>query len=680
MVQVLLWLTASLPASASFSLSSTSSLSSTVASNNNNETIDYYQQQQQQQQQEEHYFDLYLHLLFFCNLLGILIPSLLLLLLHHHHCKTIDFLVRPQTQTQKENNNNNNNNPSTNTAAVNAKTHSTVSFFVRNVCLGCCFCPACIRYGCGATKTTVLDGDRYSYNTNNDNDNDTITNKKSCWWNKKWFLQNLFMMIVLQLTPLSVWIAMVVVTVSSSFFNTTSTSTVTTWTYYIIGVVWVVGLVIWMYGEVRSKQQQQQQQSYYYIPTTTTAFDHTYPLEPQLLFSPTTTTNNYNYNYNYRNAHNANAAAIAHLDESMWPTWTVQQFMEWLIVSMDTTSSSNSSSSSSTTTFPSSSNNNNNNGTGGVDVNVVWLLAWQGIDGRSIEYLDRNALRDMGIPYGVAAPLLEHIQTRLIQRYPKMVDRQSGHQYDDAARTMMNVHDSCHVEDDDDDSRENNQQWRQQHYPLQNADSSRLFNNFLDENELEQIRNSMKERYGFELPDLADPFTAAARGNSRQNETGVDNKPPTLNPNLVTDEQSEGSFVPVSSSQTMPPHIRSIVEEKPELWQQIQTTQMPPMSPSAVAPQHSPEMSSTSHDTAPPKIAPEILQNLPPRVKEVALRNPAVFLKMLDSQKEKPIQQPVQTLLRIQEHDAEETDDEECVHLLPKADQNSKDGRLRQRW
>lgn len=382
---------------------------------------------------------------------------------------------------------------------------------------------------------------------------------------------------------------------------------------------------------------------------------------------------------------------LYHLDEAKWHTWTVPQVTQWLAHNME---------------FNTLRCDNSSNL---LDTAILPRLAWEGVDGPALQFLDRDALRHMDVPYGIAAPLLDRVQNRLVQRYPIVRQRRRrGHQhagdanddYQDDTELGWTLEDQGSYFDRP-TAASSSMSARESKTGASN--SSDAYN--IGEDELAQIRASMKERYGFELPDLASPVGATVAAtpttpyrdedeivqHKNQSAFSSRNASEAYNhqraPSHTTDTNDDdytvaNAAVDPLALESMPPHVRQIVQQNPQMWQQVQATQMATPSKEANASNSAVRpMLTTAPIMSTTKITPELLQSLPPGVKEVALRNPGVFLKMLQSKTNQQQQQQQQqdvdeqalrpattrfnhtNLARV----AEEGDDNhELVQLLPK--------------
>ena len=479
---------------------------------------------------------------------------------------------------------------------------------------------------------------------------------------------------MLEQAPPSLWVALLwayLDAMNNRHESSSSTEEIQdTYEYLTIaGAVWVVtccGTWLKRLYQTRRQHQQQQQEQWQ-------TYDHGFPSEAPI---------------NTANHHQDDDP----LNEAKWHTWTVPQVMEWLSDSFPEQ-----------TTIAASFSEDEE-----FHTTVVPRLAWEGVDGRALEFLDRDALRHMDVPYGVAAPLLDHIQARLIQRYPRPC--RASHPNSRVVRNDSSANDGWTLDPPD----SHRSSLFEQPDGTSTGPASRGL--YMEEEELEQIRTSMKQRYGFELPELASNI--AAPRSSEDSGLLLHNQQRSRDATGLGDDESatqttEAEIDPTALAM-MPPHIRAIVAQKPQLWQQVQTLQMeqpnettmeqtinePAVPATAQHPAREWDQASEPPMSTPPsataKIAPELLQNLPPRVKEVALRNPEVFLKMLQSTTTKQQQQKQQghgqesamaqsttsfnpSLGGIDE-DLEEENNEELMQLLPKQSNGSnQNGRLRQR-
>ena len=465
--------------------------------------------------------------------------------------------------------------------------------------------------------------------------------------------------------------------------NTTTTTTTynsaeRSYDFYvgIAGTVWVGSFcVLWLKRLYRCSKQRQQSLDYRRLTLDIEDED------PSGLVS-----SRYKFDQIDANSSIGTSPNINHLDESQWYTWTVTEVMEWLLEhglppqhhciirhglvdppENETFQDPCATPSATTTTTLSSTDSY-------FHTTVVPRLVWEGVDGRVLEGLDHDALRHMEVPYGLAAPLLEQIRTRLIHRYPRREDHRSNNSSDQGRGwTLEDPYDSNEPNNHD----RQNQKVQQQ--PLFGpSDTHHTYHSkssrepYLDKNEMEQMRAAMQERYGLELPELASPAPPTPSLSNRntnddKNQSDIFQRTHKEHNSSLDSTNKESSRDGVASSSTgtesdvvpspsllalMPPHIRDIVQEKPHLWQQLQRIQQQSrqqintatnaatttaMEETTNGTNHHDEPAlseNASRDSSTAMIPPEILQNLPPRVKEVALRNPDVFLQMLQSKQQ----------------------------------------------
>ncbi|CAB9528616.1 expressed unknown protein [Seminavis robusta] len=256
-------------------------------------------------------------------------------------------------------------------------------------------------------------------------------------------------------------------------------------------------------------------------------------------------------------------------------------------------------------------------------------LAWHGIDGAALERLNTDALvRHMDIPYGMASRVMEHIETRLTKRYPRRSTRRQQPQPAFSSGEQW-VHQALG-----------------QHETTRRVDVEKPSYSIMADEEMQQVRDTMMQRFGFQLPELphktdkAQPF--ASVGNSSHAE------PPTTD---TADEPDAATTLEQSLLASMPPHIKDIIRQKPHLLEQVQkvqanenlsqqpTTTTQDAKPSAQAtaqtkrkPIASNEPMQTTGPTPDSESIPDqVLQQLPPQIRAVALRNPTLFNQMFQA-------------------------------------------------
>ena len=508
----------------------------------------------------------------------------------------------------------------------------------------------------------------------------------------------------LELAPLALWVALLRAFVLIGSSNGNPINGKDQSYFGIVGAVWV--------GSCCGLWLKRLYDYYYKTRQPDSTLEHGYRDLEQSLPGHSSDPSPFTSTIHHSGANGNTHDASAWLDESKWHTWTVSEVREWLLEhgapkhNISTTAAF----SRYGTTYDTHSSVSWETS---FHESVVPRLAWEGVDGVALEFLDLDALRHMDVPYGVAAPLLQQIKVRLVQRYPRRHEASNNNYDNDRGWTLE---DPCHEHASH--SRQSQQQ--------QDYNSSSLFGSSnknysiseppLEEDQLEQMRTVVQQRFGFELPELASADPSQAPVNSNRNDIGesfqiktiVQHTPKmsvieTASDDMESVDNTEGdSAPPTSMLALMPPHIREIVQEKPHLWQQVQSIQQQSRQPAngtnAATAEESINETIPVHPhvpTPPPlKIAPELLENLPPRVKEVALRNPEVFLQLLQSKQQKQQQgragqegSMVQSkdsfndnsLAGIAEEELEEENDE-LVQLLPKhSNSNDNQGLLRQR-
>jgi hypothetical protein len=227
--------------------------------------------------------------------------------------------------------------------------------------------------------------------------------------------------------------------------------------------------------------------------------------------------------------------AEASLDESHWIKWTRSQALKW-IASLDDD----------------------------WRASVCSLLAPEGITGSVLRDMTTGDLRSMGVSYGDSRRLVDHIQL-LVSKYP---DRNYRHQVD-SGLDMVD-------EWLGDDSRQKRSIYTSDPHNAQPATSYMAEMEGFDQDALETAKKMMREKFGFELPELRIPDGA---GGEQQSDAGLSasearwkeaNRP--LEDPSTSEELPVVPGLPSHLLAGMPEHIREIAMRKPELITELLNT------------------------------------------------------------------------------------------------------------
>jgi hypothetical protein len=464
---------------------------------------------------------------------------------------------------------------------------------------------------------------------------------------------------VLQIFPISSWGSMMV-TVFSIFWSTskttsTSTSIVTIllfrlslWTF--MGTFFVLLMIRFYLNHHRrnkiSSRNIQDSSSFTINSTTANTIDHNGGIMSRLCGSHANTVDSNNNNSTY-------TTSSFCLDESQWYTWTRIQTMQWFTQQLSITNDD----------INNNSNNNNTNKYRGglqrdglVKTNsydpaeleeeqdmIVTILTPHRITGNALDMLDVSQLVALGVPYGTAAHLSDSI-SHLIEKYPtpllhsvnktprRKIGRRNHHLgivYDDEnpnASYALDLHDNEYnslgrsrqqvvkkIRGGSHDEEIQMQQQQHQRRPVSSQHEMEIDHKHQHQQHHEsitpeeggmtdelhqQLNDVMKERFGLELPKLkADDFYAATQLLSGKESNRMLSHPLTANmtTNTNTDGNGNGNGngndhiktnQPRSDSSTgggggsspkflenvldgMPPHLREIAKRRPDLMEKI---------------------------------------------------------------------------------------------------------------
>jgi hypothetical protein len=224
------------------------------------------------------------------------------------------------------------------------------------------------------------------------------------------------------------------------------------------------------------------------------------------------------------------------LDECHWNQWTRSQVLQWISNLDDDWRST-----------------------------VCSLLAPEGITGSVLKGMTTDDLRSMGVSYGDARRLVNHIH-QLISTYPDRNQSSGGHQEDIL------------------------QGWLGDELPQVSTYPDQPVKSFMHETEgfneetIQKAKDLMKERFGFELPEIrvTNPEEAlesniggSTRGSQERSDDGEDLGPPIGDTARTTREELSDvaqTASPLDLLSALPEHIREIAIRKPELVKALWTT------------------------------------------------------------------------------------------------------------
>lgn len=225
------------------------------------------------------------------------------------------------------------------------------------------------------------------------------------------------------------------------------------------------------------------------------------------------------------------------LDESQWSKWSRSQVLTW-IASLDEHD---------------------------WRTSVCSLLAPEGITGAVLRNMTTEDLRSMGVCYGDARRLVDQIQV-LVSKYPARNYRPALESaIDDTTTSGRDMVDEWL-------GYERPQQWSSRSEPQPSP--SKEIEGF-DEELAEKAKKLMKDKFGFELPEIraANPPEEPSAGSSKATSTEI---------NTARDENNQVSTPAEGLAEVpdladhllagMPGHIRDIAMRKPELIKELWTT------------------------------------------------------------------------------------------------------------
>jgi len=403
-------------------------------------------------------------------------------------------------------------------------------------------------------------------------------------------------------------------------------------------------------NNIFSSRNIQDSSSFTINSTTANTIDHNGGIMSRLCGSLANTTVDPNNNTNNNNSTYTTSSSFG-LDESQWYTWTRIQTIQWFTQQLSMTNDDDV-----------NCNNNNNNKYGGgglqrdglVKTNVcdpaeleeeqdmiITILTPHRITGNVLDMLDDSQLVALGLPYGTAAHLSDSI-AHLIEKYPtpllhsvnktrrqRKIGRRNHHSgivYDDEnpnTSYALDLHDDEYnslgrsrqqvmkkmrggggISHDEEIQMQQQHQRRpvsssphemdidhQDQHPQHHQSITPEEGGMTDELH-QQLNDVMKERFGLELPKLkADDFYAATQLLSGKESNRMSSHPLATNMTTNTNTDAHGNDYintnqPRSDSSTgggggsspkslenmldgMPPHLREIAKRRPDLIEKI---------------------------------------------------------------------------------------------------------------
>ena len=379
------------------------------------------------------------------------------------------------------------------------------------------------------------------------------------------------------------------------------------------------------------------------------------------------------------------------LDESKWYHWTVSEVMQWLQAELI--------------------GSHSNALLANEDAaDLSWMLsrlAWEGVHGATLEYLDRETLRQMDIPYGTACAILDRIQTRLIHRYPRNISTasaascapqqelpmlSSSQQGDEELATFLSEYDREYQLSPTERLKRLKQQRQQQTWSHQDPS--------LNEQEMNHVREQIVPQWKLPAPnDIArkEGNSYQVRDNQRAtHENEVNDGGLSEDVRAPTDPDVKAQMLDESLLQAMPPNIRDFVQRKPHLWQQVtamnenlqndahdgrltneiqkreehHNTESRTEAATAEMESHQPQEILSSKPANSTSMPPDFHQSLPPHIREIAQRNPQLFRQLLTAKQKQESSSTVHgnsRIFTVPEETFEDEETDETKELLPKS-------------
>ncbi|KAI2503021.1 hypothetical protein MHU86_11448 [Fragilaria crotonensis] len=213
--------------------------------------------------------------------------------------------------------------------------------------------------------------------------------------------------------------------------------------------------------------------------------------------------------------------STTNLDECLWNQWTRSQVLQWIATLDDNWRST-----------------------------VCCHLAPEAVTGSVLKGMTAEDLRSMGVSYGDARRLVNHIDG-LISRYPER------NQF--CAEPQGDILKDWLGDDSPDVS-------IYQHQPPK---SFMHETEALDEDVIKKANDMMKEKYGFELPEIRRKIPTEQFEFRDLAEHAL---PPTTETTTIAEDEAPTSAAPLTGLlASLPEHIREIAERKPELLQALWT-------------------------------------------------------------------------------------------------------------
>jgi len=211
---------------------------------------------------------------------------------------------------------------------------------------------------------------------------------------------------------------------------------------------------------------------------------------------------------------------------------------------------------------------------------VCSQLAPERIPGSVLDALTVTELRSMGMPYGPAQCLVDKIHD-LTTEYPPS-PRARGSRYRDPQQDELEIDEWLR---DDRASAKRPQAWAHDAYeeglPPQTASapdvpySSTMFPGELNEEAIQKAKDVFREQFGLELPEIklrnpvAEQLPSDEAGRYSEDIPATLSQPTTAAGGAVPPENQVGVDFPPDLLDTMPPHVREVAKQRPDLVQML---------------------------------------------------------------------------------------------------------------
>lgn len=216
------------------------------------------------------------------------------------------------------------------------------------------------------------------------------------------------------------------------------------------------------------------------------------------------------------------------LDESLWSEWSPAELLTWI------------------------------HGLEGDWSSICSQLASERIPGSVLESLTVGDLRSMGVPYGPARLLLNKIKD-VTDRYPsRQTDRYRNPEHDELEMDHWHKENTC-----------------TERVPPQTVVPAKGFQPVMDtcgpfaqpdDEAVQRAKDLFREQFGLELPEIRAP--SALKNEQLPDETR-ESMPEVMGKVTGPVCQVRDDSIPQGLLESMPPHIREVAEERPDLLQML---------------------------------------------------------------------------------------------------------------